>query len=120
MGEELVKITPDRERAMSIMKMAETTLELVKSLDAAKFSSNIVKDYYDTIRELLSIVALLDGFKTQGQGAHKKLIEYIGRAYKLLSEHELSLIDDLRIARTRLHTMASLCLPITCQETKKP
>ena len=102
MEDGLVKVTPDKERAKSIMKMAETTLELVKSVDAERFSSNVLKDYYDVIRELLSITLLLDGLKTQGEGAHKKLIEYVGRAYTLFTEHELSLIDDLRIVRNKI------------------
>ena len=48
------------------MKMADTTLELVKTVDADRFGSNVLKDYYDVIRELLSITLLLDGLKTQG------------------------------------------------------
>lgn len=102
MEEGLVKVTPDEERAKSIVKMVNTTLELVKTVDTVRFSSNVVKDYYDVIRELLSVILLLDGLKTQGEGAHKKLIEYVGRAYSLFSEHELSLIDDLRIARNKI------------------
>lgn len=102
MEEGLVKVTPDKERARSITKMVDTTLELVKTVDADRFSSNVVKDYYDVIREMLSIILLLDGLKTQGEGAHKKLIEYVGRAYTLLTEHELSLIDDLRIVRNKI------------------
>ena len=102
MEEGLVKVTPDKERAKSIMKMADTTLELVKTVDADRFSSNVLKDYYDVIRELLSITLLLDGLKTQGESAHKKLIEYVGRAYTLFTEHELSLIDDLRIVRNKI------------------
>lgn len=75
MEEGLVRVTPDKERAKSIVKMVDTTLELVKTVDAGRFSSNVVKDYYDCIRELLSVILLLDGLKTQGEGAHKKLIE---------------------------------------------
>ena len=41
--------------------------------------SNITKEYYDLIRELISVVLLLDGYKTYGEGAHKKLIEYLNQ-----------------------------------------
>lgn len=96
------RVTPDRERAKSIIKMVDTTLELVKTVDADRFGSNVVKDYYDCIRELLSVILLLDGLKTQGEGAHKKLIEYASGAYMLFSEHEVSLIDDLRVVRNKI------------------
>ena len=77
MDENLIKITPNKEKAKSISRMAETTLEMIKSLDINKFPSNITKEYYDVMREFMSIVLLLDGFKTYGEGAHKKIIEYI-------------------------------------------
>ena len=44
MEESLIRITPDLEKAKSILKMAETTLEMIKSLDAEKFTSNITKE----------------------------------------------------------------------------
>ena len=102
MEEGLVRVTPDKERAKSIMKMVDTTLELVKTVDADRFSSNVVKDYYDVIREMLSVVLLLDGLKTHGEGAHRKLIAYTGKAYMLFTEHELLLIDDLRTVRNKI------------------
>ena len=74
---------------------------MIKSIDS-KFSSNITKEYYDVIRELASIVLLLDGYKTYGEGAHKKLIEYLQINYKEFSEYEISLMDDLRITRNKI------------------
>ena len=75
MDEGFVKVTPDREKSNSILKMVETTLEMIETIDVAKFPSNIVKEYYDVIRELMTAILLLDGYKTHGEGAHKKLIE---------------------------------------------
>jgi hypothetical protein len=102
MEEGIIRITPDKKKAKSILKMAETTLEMVKAIDLRKFSSNVTKEYYDIIRELLSIIILLDGYKTYGEGAHKKLIELFQSKYKELSEYEMSLIDDLRIKRNKI------------------
>ncbi len=82
MEEGLIKITPNKEKAQSILKMVDTTLEMIKVIDIKKFSSNVTKEYYDVIRELLSVILLLDGYKTHGEGAHKKLIEYIQINYK--------------------------------------
>ena len=102
MDEGFVKVTPDREKSNSILKMVETTLEMIETIDAAKFPSNIVKEYYDVIRELMTAILLLDGYKTHGEGAHKKLIEYIEQNYKQFTGYEISLLDDLRITRNKI------------------
>ena len=102
MEKDLIKITPDKDKAQSILKMVSTTIEMIKVLDVTKFSSNVTKEYYDVIRELLSVVLLLDGYKTYGEGAHKKLVEYLQSNYKEFSEYEISLIDDLRITRNKI------------------
>ena len=102
MEEGLIKITPSKEKAQSILKMVDTTIEMIKVIDIAKFSSNVTKEYYDVIRELLSVILILDGYKTSGEGAHKKLIEYIQENYKEFNEYEVSLLDDLRIKRNKI------------------
>ena len=70
----LINISPDRAKAASILKMVETTLAMVTEIDVTRFSSNVTKEYYDIIRELISVLALLDGCTTHGEGAHKELI----------------------------------------------
>jgi len=102
MEEGLIKVTPDKEKAKSILKMVDTTIEMIKGIDITKFSSNIAKEYYDVIRELISVVLLLDGYKTYGEGAHKKLIEYLQTKNIGFSEYEILLIDDLRITRNKV------------------
>lgn len=102
MEEGLIKITPNKEKAKSILKMVDTTIEMIKVIDLAKFSSNVTKEYYDVIRELMTVVLLLDGYKTYGEGAHKKLVEYLQSNYKEFNEYEISLIDDLRITRNKI------------------
>ena len=98
----LIKITPDKEKSKSILKMVNTTIEMVKLIDFTKFSSNVTKEYYDIIRELITTILLLDGYKTYGEGAHKKLIEYLQSHYHEFNEYEISLIDDLRITRNKI------------------
>lgn len=102
MEEGLFKVTPDKEKAKSILKMADTTIEMIKVVDIDKFSSNVTKEYYDVIRELISVVLLLDGYKTYGEGAHRRLVEYLQSNYKEFDESEISLIDDLRITRNKI------------------
>jgi hypothetical protein len=102
MEEDIIKTAPDREKAKSILKMVETTLEMIDTIDSRKFSSHVVKEYYEVIRELITVILLLDGYKTQGEGAHKKLIEYIGKNYAEFKVHDIMLIDDLRIIRNKI------------------
>jgi len=102
MEDGLVKITPNKEKAKSIMKMAEITLAMINDIDKSKFPSNVTKEYYEVIRELISIVLLLDGYKTAGEGAHKIMIEYLDTNYKQFSAYEISLIDDMRILRNKI------------------
>lgn len=74
MIEGLIKVTPDKEKAQSILKMVDSTIEMIEVIDITKFSSIVTKEYYDVIRELMSVILLLDGYKTYGERAHKKLI----------------------------------------------
>jgi len=102
MEEELIKITPNKEKAISILKMVNVTLEMINNINQEKFTSNLIKEYYDVVRELISIILLLDGYKTFGEGAHKKLIDYLKQNYKEFKSHEISLIDNLRITRNKI------------------
>ena len=49
MEEGLIKITPDKEKAKSILKMVDVTIEMIKGISVATFSSNVTKEYYDVI-----------------------------------------------------------------------
>ncbi|MBD3204369.1 hypothetical protein GF327_08820 [Candidatus Woesearchaeota archaeon] len=39
----LIKITSDKEKAKSIFRMVNQTIEMIKSIDKDKFSSNVIK-----------------------------------------------------------------------------
>jgi len=102
MEDGIIKTAPDREKAKSILKMVETTLEMIDTIDSKKFSSHVVKEYYEVVRELITVILLLDGYKTHGEGAHKKLIDYMEKNYGDFKGHEISLIDDLRVVRNKI------------------
>ena len=95
-------MTPDKEKARSILRMAETTLEMIDSVDSGRFPSNVLKEYSEVMRELISVILLLDGYKTVGEGAHKRLIDYLEENYKEFEGHEISLLNDMRIARNKI------------------
>ena len=100
--EDFLKIMPDKEKAKSILKMVNITLEMIKLIDKNKFPSNVIKEYYEVIRELISIILLLDGYKAIGEKAHKKQIEYLESKCKEFNKPEIMLIDELRIIRNRI------------------
>mgnify|MGYP001615342701 CR=1 FL=1 len=75
---------------------------MVKFIDKDKFPSNLTKEYYEIIRELISIILLLDGYKAIGEKAHKRQIEYLEVNYKEFDKAEITLIDDLRITRNKI------------------
>lgn len=100
--EGIVRITPNKEKAKSMIKMVESSIEMIQTLDRKKFPSHIIKEYYEVIRELLSIILLLDGYKTLGEGAHKKLIEYLEKNYKECTQQEITIMDDLRTIRNKI------------------
>ena len=50
----------------------------------------------------MTIILLLDGYKTYGEGSHKKLIEYLELNYREFDKSEIYFIDDLRNIRNKI------------------
>jgi hypothetical protein len=96
---DLIKITPDKERARSILKMVELIEERIKGQDKIKMGALIIADYYEILKELITAVLLTDGYKTL---SHKDLIEYLEEKYKEFSSYEISFLDNLRVLRNRI------------------
>jgi len=92
MTEEIFKITPDRERAESLLEMCKERLELIKILPKNR-PYKIIEDYYEIIKELLTAIMYIDGFKTL---SHVKLIEHFSINYDVIEGHTLKIIDILR------------------------
>ena len=95
---DLIKITPDKEKARSILKMVSLIEERIKSESQEKMAALIIIDYYEIIKELITAVLLIDGYKTL---SHKDLIDYIKQKYEIFTMHEISILDDLRVLRNR-------------------
>lgn len=92
MDEEVFRISKDKERAKDLLKMAYERLELLKLIPKDK-AFKIVEEYYEIIKELLTAIMYIDGYKTL---SHVKLLEYFSSHYKQLHETEIRLIDTLR------------------------
>ncbi len=97
----IIKVAPDKEKAKSMLELIKDREKFVLSSSTSEISSTIIaENYYEIIKELVSIIALLDGFKATGENAHKELIGYRSN-YKEFSEEEIILANDLRIKRNK-------------------
>ena len=95
--ENLIKIKADEERARSLVNLARLRYKKISVFDEEKESSLIVEDYYETIKELITAILFIDGYKTL---SHKDLIEYLSLNYKgKFNSADLGLIDQLRKLR---------------------
>ena len=96
-----LEIQPDKQKAKSLKKMAEITLERVSETDVNKYPSNVLVDYYDIIHKLLEAITMLEGTKIKGDGAHEELIEYVAKSYGL-DEQTRQLLQQMRDYRNRI------------------
>ncbi len=95
-----LEIQPDKQKAKSLKKMAEITLERVGETDVNKYPSNVLVDYYDIIHKLLEAITMLEGTKIKGEGAHEELIEHVAKSYGL-DEQARQLLQQMRDYRNR-------------------
>ena len=96
---DLIKITPNKERAKNILKMVSLIEKRIELQNKENMTALIISDYYEIIKELITAILLIDGYKTL---SHKNLIEYLKEKYLKFSQHEIILLDNLRILRNRI------------------
>jgi len=96
---DLIKMTPDKEKARSILNMVNLIEERIKIQDKNKMSALIITDYYEIIKELITAILLIEGYKTL---SHIELIRYIENNRKEFTEEDISVLDNLRILRNRV------------------
>ena len=75
---------------------------MITTINKEDFPSNVTKEYYEVIRELISVLLMLDGYRTIEEGAHKKQIDYLNNKYDEFTTDEILLIDDLRVLRNKI------------------
>jgi hypothetical protein len=92
MDDEIFKISKEKDRAEDLFDMAKDRLELLNLIPKDRYYK-IIEEYYEIIKELLTAVMYLDGYKTL---SHVKLIEYFSLNYKELKIEEIKLVDNLR------------------------
>ena len=95
----IIKVSPDKEKAKNLFKMIQSILERIENSNKKKFTSLIVSDYYEIIKELITAILISTGIKTL---SHKKLIEQT-KEFKEINEKEYYLMDELRIIRNKIN-----------------
>lgn len=96
---DLIRITPDIEKAKNILKMISLLEQRINTQDQQTMAALILTDYYEIVKELLTALLLIDGYKTL---SHKDLLDYLQEKHFECTSHELSLLNDLRILRNRV------------------
>ncbi len=99
MDEDLIKITPDRERVKGILKMVALREKRAIANKSEEFATLLLEDYYEIIKELSTALLNLDGYKTL---SHKTLFEHLKNSYPALTLSEAELIDELRKTRNKV------------------
>ncbi len=104
MSGELIEVSVNIEKAKSMLSMAKTRIDMLESVDSRKYTTLVVEGYYEAMKELISSILSLDGYKTIGEGAHRMLIEYLSEAYSTeFFRSEICFLDDLRKIRNRIN-----------------
>ncbi len=96
---DLIKITPDKEKAKSILQMVLLIEERIKIQDREKMAALIMVDYYEIIKELITAILLVNGYKTL---SHKDLVAYLEEKVSEVRAEEIHLIGQLRVLRNRV------------------
>ncbi|MFA5856421.1 MAG: hypothetical protein WC867_03620 [Candidatus Pacearchaeota archaeon] len=97
----IININPDKEKSKSLIEMANITLKRLNELNIMKYPTNSVTDYYDIIHKYLEALALLNGIKIKGEGAHQELIDFISKKFSF-KEVDRIFLQDMRDLRNRV------------------
>ena len=96
----IIKITPNKEKVKSMLKLIENREKFISSINIDEFSTIASENYYEIIKELSIALLSLHGIKTAGENAHKEIIECL-KNYEDFPEEEIALLDDLRMKRNK-------------------
>ncbi len=96
-----VKISLDKNKAKSLLTMAEISLERLNETNKLKYPSNTLEDYYGILHQLMETITFIDGIKFKGEGAHFELIDYIFKKYNFNFSHNVFL-QSMRNYRNKI------------------
>jgi hypothetical protein len=93
--------SPDKQKAGSLRKMAEITIERLGKTNMEEYPSNTLLDYYDAIHNLMEAITAMEGTKIKGEGAHQELIDYLAKR-GVLNEQTRQFLQNMRDYRNRI------------------
>jgi len=96
LSEQVSKITLNKEKAKSLLQVVVLREKSVSMLKSEEFTTLVVEGYYEIIKELITALMSIDGWKTV---SHELLIGYLAKFYREFSQAELHMIDQLRKTR---------------------
>lgn len=94
----IIKITPDKEKTKSMLRIILMRVEFLKTIDKKRFPTIILETYYEILKELTSCLIMINGFKTSGEYAHKEMFQKL-LELKQITYEDFILADNLRIKR---------------------
>lgn len=97
--EEVRRVKPDTEMAKSLLKMIEVRMKALELKDRNEFASLVVEDYYEILKEAITALMAVDGYKTL---SHEVLIGYLKEFFPQFLEDEIALADQLRQLRNKI------------------
>ncbi len=97
--DEVRKVRMDREMAKSLLKMIETRMRVLEIMNRKEFASLVVESYYEIIKEAITALMAIDGYKTL---SHEVLIGYLKEFFPEFTEHEIALVDEFRKMRNNI------------------
>lgn len=95
-SEKVSKIKPDKEKAKSLLQIIQLREKNIGTMKADEFATLVVEGYYEIIKELITALMSIDGWKTV---SHELLVGYLEKFYKEFSGAEIYVIDQLRKTR---------------------
>ena len=95
------KRNPNPEEARALFRMAEKRQRFIGSVkDRREFASLLAEDYFEIIKELVTALMSLDGYKCY---SHECLVAFLSEFHKGISRPERELIDQLRKIRSDIN-----------------
>jgi hypothetical protein len=85
--------------ARAILKMIEVRMKELETKNRKEFASLVVEDYYEIIKEIITALMAVDGYKTL---SHEVLIGYLKEFFPQFSDAEIILTDQLRQLRNKI------------------
>jgi len=92
------RVQKNPEQANSLLELAKRRFESIEKRKDYDYPQLLLEDYYETIKELISALLTIHGYKSY---SHECLISFMEEFYpRTLTQSHLRFLDDLRRLRS--------------------